>query len=124
MIRRAALFLFAAVAVSLQSVDTSAQPKPGVPPVPPPQYPTLTTPASLGAKLGATTELMLIGTNLTDAVAVLIGADGVKATIATRQPRRRIGTVLRDGSCRSLIVKRDSRRLAPSYKQSRRKAHA
>ncbi len=85
MIRRAALFLFAAVAVSLQSVDTSAQPKPGVPPVPPPQYPTLTTPASLGAKLGATTELMLIGTNLTDAVAVWVGADGVKATIADGQ---------------------------------------
>ena len=88
MIRRAALFLFAAVAVSLQSVDTSAQPKPGVPPVPPPQYPTLTTPASLGAKLGATTELMLIGTNLTDAVAVWVGAEGASRNHRGKSPER------------------------------------
>lgn len=51
------------------------QPKPLVI-TPAPQAPTLATTASLGAKVGETLELTLTGTNLNDAVAVLLSCPG------------------------------------------------
>jgi hypothetical protein len=50
--------------------------------VPPtPQAPTLTTPANLGAKPGASAELVLTGTNLADPVAVLLSFPGMATII-------------------------------------------
>jgi hypothetical protein len=58
-----------------------AQPKaPAITPAP--QAPTLTTPASLGAKPGAEVELTLTGTNLADPTAVLLSCPA-KVTIPT-----------------------------------------
>src|SRR5947207_12003756 len=59
----------------------SGQPKPLVVP-PSPQAPTLTTPASLGMKQGASADLVLSGTNLADATAVLLSCPGKVALIA------------------------------------------
>ena len=57
-------------ALCVREVPTlQAQQKPA-PPAVPATFPTLTTPASLGAKPGATVELVLTGTNLTDATGV------------------------------------------------------
>lgn len=58
-----------------------AQPKP---PVLPPNYPTLTTLASLGGKPGATVDVTLPGTNLTDATQVWTSFNG-KVTIPEGQ---------------------------------------
>jgi len=55
------------------------QPKPLVVP-PAPQAPTLTTPVTFGMKQGASIELVLSGTNLSDPVAVMLSCPG-KATI-------------------------------------------
>jgi hypothetical protein len=60
----------------------TGQPKPGAPVPASPQAPTLTSPANLGAKRGTTVELTLPGTNLADAVAVLISCPGT-VTIPT-----------------------------------------
>ncbi len=71
--------LFAVVLMSEGERLAQAQPKaPAI--VASPQAPTLTTPVNLGAKPGATTELTLTGTNLTDAIAVVLSCPG-KATI-------------------------------------------
>lgn len=69
-----ALACFAAglgIVLSTQQREAAAQPKaPAIAPAP--QAPTLTTPASLGAKPGEEVELVLTGTNLNDAVGVLL----------------------------------------------------
>ncbi len=55
--------------------------------VPPtPQAPTLTTPANLGAKPGASAELVLTGTNLADPVAVLLSCPGKATIIEEKKP--------------------------------------
>lgn len=51
-----------------------------------PQSPTLTTPANLGAKPGAAVELSLTGTNLTDAVDVLVGGIGAFPVTEDKKP--------------------------------------
>ena len=69
-LRCLALFSFGAIAVACFSTGVTpvqAQPKPAVIP---PTFPTLTTPATLGAKSGSTVELILTGTNLLDATTV------------------------------------------------------
>jgi hypothetical protein len=77
------LFAFGLGVLGVLSVGgvrtATGQPKPLVVP-PSPQAPTLTTPASLGVKQGASVELTLAGTNLADPTAVLLGCPG-KATI-------------------------------------------
>jgi hypothetical protein len=78
-----ALFVVIATA-SLRPPLVLAQPK-GQPPAPPPQAPTLTTPAHLGLTAGASADLTLTGTNLTDAIAVWTSAPGVAFTIAADQ---------------------------------------
>ena len=60
-----------------------AQPKPGAPVIPP-EYPTLTTPASLAAKRGGPAELVLTGTKLTDVTGVWTSFGG-KVTIPDGQ---------------------------------------
>ncbi|HVL13834.1 MAG TPA: hypothetical protein VM529_14795, partial [Gemmata sp.] len=79
-----AAFAAGVAVVSLLSPQTRVvlgQPKaPGVAPAP--QAPTLTSPASLGAKPGGSAEITLTGTNLADAVAVVLSCPG-KATIPT-----------------------------------------
>jgi hypothetical protein len=84
--RVVALATFAAgvaLVVSLSGGMRTAvgQPKPPAI-VPAPQAPTLTSPANLGAKRGETLEVTLTGTNLADAVGVLLSCPG-KATIPT-----------------------------------------
>lgn len=68
---------------ALLPAPASAQPK-TAPPAVPPGYPTLTTPASLGAKPGASVELALTGTNLTGVTGVWTSFGG-KATIPDKQ---------------------------------------
>jgi hypothetical protein len=80
----AALFLAAAVATGGLRPPLAAQQK-GQPPAPPPQYPTLTTPANLGLTAGTTAELTLTGTNLADAVAVWTSAPGVTFAVPPDQ---------------------------------------
>ena len=66
------LFSFWAIVIGFHSTDgprVRAQTK-AAPPVLPATYPTLTTPANLGAKKGSTVELTLTGTNLLDATGV------------------------------------------------------
>lgn len=81
------LFSFAAFVAGLVLTGSTdlpsvqAQPKPLVVPAPP-QAPTLTSPANLGAKRGSSAELVLTGTNLTDPTGVLISGPGT-ATIPT-----------------------------------------
>jgi hypothetical protein len=75
--------LFAASAIVfalLPAPPLTAQDKKAAPPAVPAGYPTLTTPASLGAKPGATVEVVLTGTNLADATGVWTSFGG-KATI-------------------------------------------
>ena len=81
----AAFALGAAVAaVSFSALpDVAAQQK-AAPPAVPATYPTLTTPASLGAKPGATADLVLTGTNLAGATGVWTSFGG-KATIPDGQ---------------------------------------
>ena len=74
-----ALGLVAVVALSGDMRSVSGQPKPPVV-TPAPQAPTLTSPSNLGAKQGETLELTLPGTNLNDALAVLLSCPG-KASI-------------------------------------------
>ena len=76
-------FAAALLAVASAGLPTlrGQQPK-GVVVAPAPQAPTLTTPANLGVKCGEATELTLTGTNLADAVGVLLSCPG-KATIPT-----------------------------------------
>jgi hypothetical protein len=69
----------AAVFALLAPPHLTAQQK-AAPPAVPPTYPTLTTPASLGAKPGASVELVLTGTNLADATGVWTSFGG-SATI-------------------------------------------
>lgn len=77
--------LVALVALAGGDRPAAAQPK-EQPPAPPPQYPTLTTPASLGVTVGAPpAELTLTGTNLAGAVAVWTTAPGVAFTIPPGQ---------------------------------------
>src|SRR5215831_5937146 len=52
------------------------QPPKGPVVTPAPQAPTLNTPANMGAKPGATTELTLTGTNLAEPVGVLLSCPG------------------------------------------------
>ena len=68
---------------ALFPIPASAQPK-AAPPAVPPGYPTLTTPASLGAKPGASVELVLTGTNLTGVTDVWTSFGG-KATVPDKQ---------------------------------------
>jgi hypothetical protein len=77
-----AAFLVGFVLASSSTLPTArAQPKaPAVTPAP--QAPTLTTPATLGARTGETLELTLTGTNLADPVSIMLSAPG-KATIPT-----------------------------------------
>src|SRR5262245_13822636 len=70
-----------------------AQPKPLVVP-PSPQAPVLTTPASLGMKRGGSTELTLTGTNLADALNVLLSCPGT-VTIPTDNKNGTDATKLR-----------------------------
>ncbi|MCU0704985.1 MAG: hypothetical protein MUF18_13495 [Fimbriiglobus sp.] len=65
----------------LAAAVASAQPKP---PALPPNYPTLTTLASLGGKPGGTVDITLTGTNLTDVTQVWTSFGG-KATIPEGQ---------------------------------------
>jgi hypothetical protein len=77
-----AAFLTGLTILSTGNIPTAVgQPKPPAI-TPAPQAPTLTTPANLGARPGETVELTLTGTNLADAVSVLLGCPG-KATIPT-----------------------------------------
>ncbi|HUR52986.1 MAG TPA: hypothetical protein VMZ71_02560, partial [Gemmataceae bacterium] len=64
---------------------TGQDKKPLVVPVAP-QSPTLTTPASLGAKPGATVELTLTGTNLTDATSVLLSGNLSGTVVEDKKP--------------------------------------
>src|SRR4051812_33178245 len=75
-------FLFGLVVVLSSGLrDVAAQPKaPAI--VPAPQAPTLTTPASLGAKVGEEVEIALVGTNLNDPTAVMLSCPA-KVTIPT-----------------------------------------
>ena len=71
------------VAVMLSTGDRTATAQPKAPVVvPAPQAPTLTTPATLGAKPGDEVELTLTGTNLADAASVMLSCPG-KVTIPT-----------------------------------------
>ncbi len=70
-----------ALVMSTGERDAVAQPKAPVI-VAAPQSPTLTTPSTLGAKPGAEVELTLTGTNLADAMSVMLGCPG-KVTIPT-----------------------------------------
>jgi hypothetical protein len=70
-----------ALVLSTGERDAVAQPKAPVI-APAPQAPALTTPATLGAKPGDEVELTLTGTNLADALSVMLTAPG-KATIPT-----------------------------------------
>src|SRR5437868_535763 len=72
----------------------SGQPKPLVVP-PSPQAPTLTTPASLGMKQGASAELVLTGTNLTDATAVLLSCPGKAEIVAEAKDAKPDATKLK-----------------------------
>jgi hypothetical protein len=74
----------AAVFALLPAMPLTAQDKKAAPPAVPASYPTLTTPASLGAKPGASVELALTGTNLDDATGVWTSFGG-KATIPDKQ---------------------------------------
>jgi len=76
---------FAVAAAFLASFvgSVNAQPKAG-PAVIPPTFPTLTTPANLGAKPGEAAEIVLTGTNLLDATGVWTSFGG-KATIPEGQ---------------------------------------
>lgn len=68
------------LAFASQLTPAAAQPKPPIP-VPPPQFPSLTSPANLGVLAGGKTDVTLTGTNLGDATEVLVTAAGAKATI-------------------------------------------
>ncbi|HET6575319.1 MAG TPA: hypothetical protein VFG68_17060, partial [Fimbriiglobus sp.] len=68
---------------ALLPTPAGAQPKAAAPAVPA-GYPTLTTSANLGAKPGASVELVLTGTNLTNATAVWTSFGGT-ATIPDKQ---------------------------------------
>lgn len=71
------------VAVMLSTSERSARAQPKAPVVAPaPQAPTLTTPASLGAKPGDEVELVLTGTNLADPTGVTLSCPA-KVTIPT-----------------------------------------
>ncbi|HVK17458.1 MAG TPA: hypothetical protein VM533_10950 [Fimbriiglobus sp.] len=74
----------AAVFAWLPVAPLTAQDKKAAPPAVPAGYPTLTTPASLGAKPGASVELVLTGTNLADATGVWTSFGG-KAAIPDKQ---------------------------------------
>lgn len=63
----------------------SGQPKPLVVPASP-QAPTLTSPASLGARRGASVEITLPGTNLADPVAVLLSCPGKASILEDKKP--------------------------------------
>jgi hypothetical protein len=81
----AVLLLAALITLTGATRNAVAQPK-GQPPAPPPQFPTLTSPANLGVTVGAApVEVTLTGTNLTDAVAVWTSAPGVTVTIPPDQ---------------------------------------
>ena len=82
--RCSGLFLSGVLILASFTADSPtlrAQPKP---PVIPPTFPTLTTPATLGAKPGSTVELTLAGTNLLDATSVWTSFS-CRATIAADQ---------------------------------------
>ncbi|MBL8867858.1 MAG: hypothetical protein JNK93_20050 [Planctomycetia bacterium] len=81
MLSRSLAFLALAVALGGTSLPSRAQPKPALPTLPP-QFPTLTSPANLGVRPGATTTVTLGGTNLGDATEILVSIPGAKATIA------------------------------------------
>ncbi len=70
----------AAAAVGLLPAPRLTAQQKTAPPAVPPGYPTLTTPANLGAKPGASVELVLTGTNLADATGVWTSFGGT-ATI-------------------------------------------
>ena len=78
------LFAFSAIAVACVTTGTTPLQAQQKAPVVPPTYPTLTTPASLGAKRGAAVELTLTGTNLLDATGIWTSFAG-KATILPDQ---------------------------------------
>lgn len=77
---RLSAFFVLVLAFASQSIPATAQPKPPIP-VPPPQFPSLTSPANLGVLAGGKTDVTLTGTNLGDATEVLVTAAGAKATI-------------------------------------------
>lgn len=76
-------FTLGLLAVLYSGTERQAAAQPKAPAITPaPQAPTLTTPASLGAKPGEEVELTLTGTNLTDPTAVLFSCRA-KVTIPT-----------------------------------------
>lgn len=90
---RALAFLAVVAFVLSRSVPTAAQPKAAVP-APPPQFPTLTTPATLGVPAGGKADVTLTGTNLADAVEVRVTAAGVTAALGKDPKADRVGTTI------------------------------
>src|SRR3954471_1401330 len=82
-----ACFAFGLAVILSGSIPTvtGQDKKPLVVPVAP-QSPTLTTPANLGMKPGASVELTLTGTNLTDATDVLLSGFGSIAVVENKKP--------------------------------------
>ncbi len=88
-VRSAFLFAFAALAVSLltpPSRDAAGQPKPA-PPAIPKNYPTVTTPATFGAKCGATVEVTFPGTELANATGVWLSFPGKATLVEQKDPK-------------------------------------
>lgn len=78
------LFAASAIVVALLPVPPLTAQQKATPPAVPAGYPTLTTSASLGAKPGTSVELVLTGTNLTDAIEVWTSFGG-KVAIPDKQ---------------------------------------
>lgn len=74
----------AVAAISFNTLPHLPAQQKATPPVVPPSYPTLTTPNNLGAKPGATAEIVLTGTHLTAATGVWTNFGG-KAVIPDGQ---------------------------------------
>ena len=88
-VRSALLFALVALAVSLltpTSRDAAGQPKPA-PPAIPKNYPTVTTPATFGAKRGATVEVTFPGTELASATGVWLSFPGKATLVEQKDPK-------------------------------------
>ena len=88
-LRSACLFALVASAVAFLTPparNAVGQPKPA-PPAIPKGYPTLTTPATFGAKRGATVEAALTGTELANATGVWLSFPGKAELVPQKEPK-------------------------------------
>lgn len=81
-----ALVAFAVVVLTPPARHAVGQPKPA-PPAIPKSYPTLTTPATFGAKRGTTAEITLTGTELANATGVWLSFPGKAELVPQKDPK-------------------------------------